>query len=109
MLIILNKERQIIYANQLFLKTLNIDNFDAVIGKRPGEAVYCIHANQTEGGCRTTEFCKTCGAVHAILESQKGNQSIKECRIATTSGDALDLEVTTTPYQHEDESFTIFL
>src|SRR5690554_2680743 len=71
MLVILNQQRQIVFSNALFLKFLNIADSNLIIGKRPGEAVNCIHAysdGAAEGVCGTTEFCRTCGAVGAILE-----------------------------------------
>ncbi|MBT3383501.1 MAG: PAS domain-containing sensor histidine kinase [Prolixibacteraceae bacterium] len=106
--LVLNINRQIIYANKKFLNLLGTDDYDSVIGKRPGEAVNCVHSCVSEGGCGTTEFCRTCGAVNAILDSQKGFQSEKECRILTTENDALDLRVTATPYEWEGQQFTFF-
>ncbi len=108
MVVILNKQRQIIYANSLFLQFLDLKNSQSVTGKRPGEALNCIHSNQTPGGCGTTEFCSKCGAVNAILESQMGEQSVKECRILTHENEALDLKVTASPYYINDEMFTVF-
>lgn len=108
MVAILNKERQIIYANKLFFKKLGAANLNTLIGKRPGEAVFCVHALESPGGCGTTQFCTVCGAVNAILESQKGVVSEKECRIMTSTQDALDLKVTATPYNWEGEEYTIF-
>ena len=109
MLVVLNQHRQIIYANQLFRNLLKLEKEENYLGKRPGEAVNCIHSKQTPGGCGTTEFCKTCGAVNAILESQKGEKSVKECRIAIENNEALDLQVTATPFNLDDEEFTIFV
>ncbi|WP_372947234.1 sensor histidine kinase [Mariniphaga sp.] len=108
MLVILNQQRQIVFANKLFLDFLDLTNSNSIIGKRPGEAVNCIHAFAEEGGCGTSEFCRTCGAIGAILESQMGLKSEKECRIVTCSQDALDLRVTATPYTDENGEFTIF-
>lgn len=109
MLIVLNEHRQIIYANRLFLDLLNIERDEDYLGKRPGEVLKCIHAGKTIGGCGTTEFCKTCGAVNAILESQKGIKSVQDCRILVENNEALDLQVTATPFKVEGEQFTIFV
>jgi nitrogen-specific signal transduction histidine kinase len=108
MLVILNRQRQIVYANKLFQQFLNVSDSKSIIGKRPGEAVSCIHAFSTEGGCGTTEFCKTCGAVGAILESYIGRQSEKECRITNCSNEAMDLRVTATPYHENGDEYTVF-
>ncbi len=108
MLLVLNQERQIVYANRLFIDFLGLPDSRKIIGKRPGEAMNCIHSNYTSGGCGTSEFCRTCGAVNAILKSQRGNPSEEECRIVSANGDAFDLRVTATPYHQDAEEFTIF-
>jgi len=108
MVAILNKERQIVYANKLFFKNLGAANLNTLIGKRPGEAVFCMHAINSTGGCGTTKFCTVCGAVNAILEAQEGEVSEKECRIMTQDQNALDLKVTATPYEWEGDEYTIF-
>ncbi|WP_297087234.1 PAS domain-containing sensor histidine kinase [uncultured Draconibacterium sp.] len=108
MLVVLNKNRQIIYANKHFMNNLGLLTPDSYIGKRPGEAVKCAHAIESTGGCGTSEFCRTCGAVNAILEAQQGKQAVKECRIITESRDALDLKVTATPLTIKKEEYSIF-
>lgn len=108
MLVILNRERQIVFANNLFLNFLNLTNNEKVLGKRPGEAINCIHSKIMEAGCGTSEFCRACGAVRAILESQMGEQSERECRIITCKNEALDLKVIATPYTDNNNSYTIF-
>lgn len=110
--IILNQQRQIVYANGAFQQVAVVSESDFVVGMRPGEALNCIHASETEGGCGTTEFCAQCGAVNAILKSQKGATSIEECRITRRNlageEESLDLRVLATPLQFEDQEFTIF-
>lgn len=107
--VILNKERQVVYYNKNLISFLEIDNDQIICGLRPGEVLNCVHAFETEGGCGTTEFCKTCGAVNAILKSQGGLTDIQECRIMQKdSGDALDIKVKATPLNLNGEEFTIF-
>ena len=105
----LNAQRQIVFANDRFLALVhNAETSDQVQGYRPGEALGCVHAFETAGGCGTTEFCSTCGAVAAILASQVGQADVQECRITRRSGDALELRVWATPVTVENERFTIF-
>jgi signal transduction histidine kinase len=107
-LLFLNKQRQIVFANNAAFCFLGIEPTPEVLGSRPGEAMGCVHAAETEGGCGTTEFCQTCGAVQAILAAQRGTSDVKECRIALEdSWDALDLKVSTEPFEYEGEQFTI--
>lgn len=107
--LILNKERQIVFVNTVTLQLLKIKSADLICGLRPGEAFDCTHAKETEGGCGTTRFCRYCGAVNSILASQGGEVSIKECRISQYDGNALDLKVKASPFYDEDNEFyTVF-
>lgn len=108
-LLVLNQFRQIVYTNQALLTFLKLDDSDCVFGKRPGEVLDCEHATEQPDGCGTTEFCQTCGALNAILASQKGNTDIQECRIVQKeTGEALDLRVWTTPLFVDGDRYTIF-
>lgn len=109
--VILNQQRQIVYVNQPFLNFVGLADREEALGLRPGEAVGCQYASQTDGGCGTTEFCRTCGAVQAILQAQKGTPDVRECRITRLVDgkfDALDLRVKATPLVEAGETFTIF-
>lgn len=108
MLVVLNKQRQVIYANKLYYKFCGVPENKSLLGMRPGETINCIHAFQTQRGCGTTEFCKTCGAANAIAESHKRIQSTKECQILTKTYELKDIQVTATPYDFEGETFTIY-
>jgi signal transduction histidine kinase len=108
-LLILNQQRQIVYANRRLIELLKGQGWRELVGLRPGEALDCLHASQSAAGCGTTEFCRTCGAVNAILASQKGRQSVQECRILTRDSDALDLKVWATPYEQDGQRYTVFV
>ncbi|WP_319481647.1 HAMP domain-containing sensor histidine kinase [uncultured Draconibacterium sp.] len=108
MVLILNKHRQVVYANNSYKKFCKQLNHDPLIGKRPGETFNCANAFKSVAGCGTTNACKSCGAVNAILEAQKGKRSTKECQILTIDNDALDLEVTANPLDLDGEKLTIF-
>ena len=106
--LILNHQRQIVFCNAHFARLFGYANHQDLIGLRPGEALGCIHGCEI-GGCGTSEFCSTCGAVSAILNAQQGRADIKECRILRGHrNDAMDLLVRTTPLRFKGEDFTIF-
>ncbi|MCD4785392.1 MAG: PAS domain-containing sensor histidine kinase [Candidatus Eremiobacteraeota bacterium] len=108
MILILNEERQIIFSNRTFRSFLESEDSTCGLGLRPGEAFECIHAYETEGGCGTTEFCKTCGAVKTFLSSQKGKEVVNECRITIKNGEALDLRVWAVPFEINEKTYTFF-
>ena len=76
-LAILNEQRQILVANETFLKSLGVSDVSEVLGLRPGEALQCIHATEHEGGCGTSEYCATCGAVVAIMSCLGNNEPVE--------------------------------
>jgi hypothetical protein len=104
MIIILNFERQIVYANKLFNRfTRN----DKLFGQRLGEAVGCIHSHEEEGGCGTSDSCAECGTVNSILNSQKYGVDNRECRITCENNVVYDLDVWTKTITIDDTNFTV--
>jgi len=109
LVVILNRERQIVFANKAFLDLLGKEDLKAVTGLRLGEAMGCMHSDETDGGCGTTVFCKMCGAVNAMLSAQTGKEDVQECRIILKEGGmAMDLKVMASPFRVVGEEFTVF-
>jgi len=106
--LIMNKQRQIVFANNVFYNSFDIDSMDAVLGLRPGESMNCNHSDQTPGGCGTTKNCRMCGAVLAILNSLEGKSDNRECRIIRKEDNqALDLQVKAVPICLDNRQFSI--
>jgi len=109
---ILNKQRQVVYANEKLLDVLNIETIEEILGQRPGNALRCVNADKDTGGCGTSENYTVCGAVNCILESQRSMKKVvKECRITAQSDDeivAYDFLVTTVPFHWQNKQFFIF-
>ena len=107
-IIILNKFRQIVFANNTFLKLLNKKDVKEVLGLRPGEAVKCVHSDLNEAGCGTSKFCRYCGAVRAILDTINGKEGMEECKILTKDNRCLLLRVKTVPVEIDNVKYTLF-
>jgi signal transduction histidine kinase len=60
-----------------------------------------------EAGCGTSESCRLCGAVAAILAAQKGCADVRECQIARPDGEAMDLRVKASPFDCDGRRYTI--
>ena len=71
---ILNKQRQVVYANKAFTEMIGLKNFKESLGQRPGELFNCISAHIMTNGCGTAEDCRYCGAALAIMKCQETNQ-----------------------------------
>lgn len=108
---VINRNRQIVYANSAFLDFLGIKTLEPVLGKRTGEIISCIHSGDDFSGCGTSDACQHCGAVNAILESQETNhKTIRETSISSLI-DGLqkswDLKVTSTPVVLANQEFFV--
>ena len=109
---IFNDQRQIVFVNDMLMKSLGVDSVEQVLGRRFGEAFECIHARDEAGGCGTSEHCRYCGAINSIVKSKLSmEKSMEECRIKrfiNGKEHSIELEVTSTPFVYENEYFTIF-
>ncbi len=104
MFLVLNRHRQIIYANKLFQE---YSQKDRTLSRRLGEALGCIHAEEEVGGCGTSESCRECGAVNAILNSQEFGKAKEECRITLNNSNVLDLDIWAKEIKIDNSEFTI--
>ncbi len=109
--VLIDANRQVIYANNEFINFLGLENINPILGLRLGEVISCIHSGEEQFGCGTSAACAYCGAVNAMLESQKtGSKSSKECRITTLADEKLkswDLNITSSPITLADNLYYI--
>ncbi len=104
---IVNKNRQIIYMNEGALEFSGLSEFASVEGQRPGELFGCIHARTTEGGCGTTDACTYCGAVNAVLESQKHCSAMQDAHLILGPEEkAFDLRIWASQITVGEDDFT---
>ncbi len=105
--IVVNEYRQIVYMNRGALEFTGLDDLSLAVGKRPGEVIGCVHASEGEGGCGTYESCTYCGAVNAVLSSQKGKPTVEECRLILGPNEvAFDLRVWASPLVINGDQFS---
>ena len=108
---VLNRQRQLVFWNDALFQAVGARDVNDLLGKRPGEAIHCVHADDEPGGCGTAEACRHCGAVNAVLRCLVTEAPTEgECRIGTrVAGEAhsLDLKVTARPFRVEGETFVI--
>ncbi len=110
---ILNANRQAVFINKALLESFGFDSTGFLLGQRPGEIMNCIHANEMEAGCGTSQGCRYCGAGQSIVESQQTLKTVtRECRITATINDepiSFDLSTTSSPMEIQGEKFTLFV
>lgn len=106
--LVLGEERKICLANTVAARFGQSRGIQSVLDMRPGDLLGCEHACETGAVCGATEFCGVCGASNAIISAQHGAAEVKECRIITKGGGALDLRVWATPLTVEGQCKVLF-
>lgn len=110
-LIIINSYRQIIFCNNAFLEILGINDLGKYLGQRPGEVLGCIYSHIEKNGCGTSEYCRECGALHAVLESIGTNKkSQHECQLLISYNHeiiAKDFSVYSSPWTVEKNQYYV--
>lgn len=108
--ILLDHNRQVVLANAQTLHATGLP-IEEILGKRPGEALNCIHALGAPRGCGTTQFCSRCGALRSLLAGLEGRKSVQECslsRMGDKGVEALDLQVSSSPIEIEGAAYVLF-
>ncbi|WP_243439709.1 ATP-binding protein [Fundidesulfovibrio soli] len=108
--IVLDRNRQVVLANAQTLHATGLP-IEEVLGKRPGEALNCVHALSAPRGCGTTQFCTRCGALRSLLAGLEGRKSVQECslsRMGAQGVEALDLQVSSSPIEIEGTTYVLF-
>ena len=110
---VMDKNRQIVYANDELISLMGIKSSDLILGKRPGEVLSCLHSMEEPSGCGTSRACAYCGAVNTILESQRtGMRSVSETNISSMvdgKHKSWDLNVICTPISFNGDTFYVLI
>jgi hypothetical protein len=109
--LIMNQHRQAVLVNDKMAALVNMPAIE-LLGLRPGEILDCIRWRLEPWGCGTATFCRTCGALRAILNSRHCDvPDVQECHILSEMNEgvaALDLRVWATPITIAGERLTVF-
>jgi len=90
---VLNDKRQVLSLNDSFIKLLGVEDTGQILGLRPGETVSCIHACEMPGGCGTSEYCSTCGAVVSIMAALETRQPQERTCALTVEKDGQNVDL----------------
>jgi len=101
MILILSRNRQIVYANKSMSRFLGVQDCEELLGARPGEAMNCEYSDMSRSGCGASAFCKYCGFNQALFDAESGKPASKyECHLLDKTGNTFNLGVTITPFEH---------
>jgi len=85
----------------------------AVLKLRGGEALHCIHASETPGGCGAAPACYDCVVRNSVREAYAGKQAIRKTypMHLTIDGKTEDVNilVTTAPIDYNNERLVLLV
>jgi len=99
MVLILNQQRQMVFANAAARARLKLHAYSTGLGSRLGDLLACSHA--AVGVCGATDACRTCGAAQSLAGAiNRQRRTEAECRILPEhAGGELDLRVVAQPFE----------
>lgn len=105
--VVVNPLRQIVFSNRAFCMTMGVESLESFIGLRPGEAMGCTYADIEDTGCGTSDYCRECGALQAVMESiAQCSEAERECQLllrqSVNGSNARDLRVHSAPWDTEN-------
>jgi len=110
--LLLDHDGRIYAANDFFLKTYGISG-DAVLSKRPGDAIGCINASRVSEGCGFAEECRACAARNTALQAISGD-TIQRKRAqmelqVNGKARAVTFLITAAPFEHDGKRMAIVM
>jgi len=110
LVLIVNKERQIVFVNDAMLRFLQITDRNEVFGRRFGEALSCINSGLSVNGCGHSEQCLSCGALKAVAMSQVGKEASEEFTMNRGEGiETIEFKVISAPLAIDEGEFYSFV
>ncbi len=86
MILVLNSNRQIVFANRTFMRIARCPDTQNLVGMRVGDVLGCHVAQEAEAGCESGDACETCGALIAALEVCSEEDTVRECTLTQREG-----------------------
>lgn len=107
-ILILNKERQMVFGNQTFLHLMKISKIDHYLGMRFGEIIACPSSIKGTDGCGTSQKCSSCGVLKSILNCNETGYGTEEITLHDSESTVLNLKVTSEIILLEGKEFILF-
>jgi len=110
LVLVLNRNRQIVFANRVFCQIAGWPETANPIGLFVGDVLSCHVAIDAISGCGSGESCETCGALMAMMSSIEGEENVQECtltRQVELAEQNLTLRVWSVPIEHGGEKFVV--
>jgi transcriptional regulator with PAS, ATPase and Fis domain len=111
-IVVVDQDRRVQAVNNLLERTFGLPRAE-IVDRRYGEALRCIHASESPGGCGHADFCRDCRVRNIALEALGGGRIHRTKTSVTLLVDDeerdLELLVSAAPIEYEGEPFAIVM
>jgi signal transduction histidine kinase len=109
---VVDQDVRIHHLNLASTRLLDLDR-DAVLMKKGGEILHCIHSSAVPGGCGRSEYCPDCIVRGSVGKAFSGKKIYREAAKLTLEegGRKKDIHfnVTASPLSHEEKQFVLLV
>jgi diguanylate cyclase (GGDEF)-like protein/PAS domain S-box-containing protein len=110
MLLVVDSDVRIFHVNAAASRLIGPDRKDVYL-RRGGEALHCMHAEETAQGCGHAPACRDCVIRNSVRKAEQGSRIYRETakmRLGTGDG-SIDvyLQITASPITYEDRDFVL--
>lgn len=112
MVFVVDDDVKIQEYNKAAADFLQLDR-SAVLKRRGGEILHCLHSTETPEGCGHTFFCEACVIRNSVRSAFEGNRIVRARTKmeVVRGGDKTDIYglITATPFSHEDQDLVLLV
>jgi signal transduction histidine kinase len=94
-ILLLNKERQMVFGNKAFLDLMKVGDIVPVLGMRIGELLGCPSSEKGQDGCGSSKSCLTCGATKSVMDSINNGIGNEEVTLSSSTMEMMHLKINT--------------
>jgi diguanylate cyclase (GGDEF)-like protein/PAS domain S-box-containing protein len=110
MLLVVDSDVKVFHVNSAASRLIG-NNPKTVIMRRGGEALHCIHAAETPGGCGHAASCRDCIIRNSVGEAANGNSVCrKDAKMRLGSANSfvdVHMQITASPLAYGDSNYVL--
>ena len=112
LMFVVDSDVRILHLNSAAMSLLAVDK-KAVLLKRGGEALHCVHCLETPEGCGRSSSCKDCvirNSVNKAFQGEKVHRETTKTELVSEAGiSEIHFMVTASPLRYEEKDFVLLI
>jgi len=107
-ILIMNKERQVVFGNKAFLDLMKVSENGPILGIRFGELIGCTSSLKGPDGCGTSQNCLSCGALKSVINCIENGTGSEEVTFRNSDLEMMHLMINSETINFSGSEFILF-